>query len=193
MEYIVSLSSQTKNFLFSLGFGALTGVLYDILRVIRMSISSSKSALYITDFIFVFVSSVATFLFCLTVTDGQLRFYVLFGEALGFLIYYFSFGIIAVKFSAKTVEKIKSFFKKFFRFVSAPFRKIFIIFSKFVKKSTLKSRKSLKKAAKKAKTLLQIGKPLLYNLDVNMHNLCRKSQRTEVKKNYESEKNEKSS
>ncbi len=193
MEYIVSLSSQTKNFLFSLGFGVLIGVLYDILRVIRMSISSSKKALYVTDFIFVFVSSVATFLFCLTVTDGQLRFYVLFGEALGFLIYYFSFGIIAVKFSTKTVEKIKSFFKKFFRFVSAPFRKIFARVSGFVKKAASKSRKSLKKSAKNAKILLQSDKALLYNLSVNMHNLCRKSQRTEVKKNYESEKNEKSS
>lgn len=193
MEYIVSLSSQTKNFLFSLGFGVLTGVLYDILRVIRMSISSSKRALYITDFIFVFVSSVATFLFCLTVTDGQLRFYVLFGEALGFLIYYFSFGIIAVKFSTKTVEKIKSFFKKLFRFISAPFRKFFVRVSGFAKKAASKSRKSLKKSAKNAKTLLQSNKSLLYNLSVNMHNLCRKSQRTEVKKNYESEKNEKSS
>ena len=102
MEYITSLSSQAKNFLFSLGFGVLIGVLYDLLRIVRMSVSSSKRALYITDFIFVFTASVATFLFCLTVTDGQLRFYILFGEALGFFIYYLSFGIIAVKFSTKT-------------------------------------------------------------------------------------------
>jgi len=193
MEYIVSLSSQTKNFLFSLGFGVLIGVLYDVLRVIRMSISQSKKALYITDFIFVFVSSVATFLFCLTVTDGQLRFYVLFGEALGFFIYYFSFGVIAVKFSARTVEKIKAFFKKIFRFISAPFRKIFAGVSSFAKKASAKSRKSLKKSVKNAKILLSSDKSLLYNLNVNMHNLCRKSRRTEVKKSYESEKNEKSS
>lgn len=193
MEYIVGLSSQTRNFLFSLGFGALTGILYDILRIVRMSVSSSKKALYITDFIFVFAASVATFLFCLTVTDGQLRFYVIFGEALGFTIYYFSFGIIAVRFSTKTVEKIRSFFKKFFGLICAPFRKIFSRAAGFVKKSAFKSKKAVKESAKNAKILLQSNKSLLYNLNVNMHNLCRKSQRTEVKKNYESEKNEKSS
>lgn len=193
MEYITSLSSQAKNFLFSLGFGVLIGVLYDILRIVRMSVSPSKRALYITDFIFVFTASVATFLFCLTVTDGQLRFYILFGEALGFFIYYLSFGIIAVKFSTKTVEKVKVFFKKIFRFIFAPFRKIFSRVSVFIKKAAVKTRKSTKKSIKNAKILLQNDKSLLYNLNNNIHKLCHEPKRTEVKKKYESEENEKSS
>lgn len=193
MEYITSLSSQAKNFLFSLGFGVLIGVLYDLLRIVRMSVSSSKRALYITDFIFVFTASVATFLFCLTVTDGQLRFYILFGEALGFFIYYISFGIIAVRFSTKTVEKIKVFFKKAFHFIFTPFRKIFTSVSVLFKKVALKTRKSTKKSIKNAKILLQNDKSLLYNLNNNIHKLCHKPKRTEVKKKYESEENEKSS
>ena len=127
MEYITSLSSQAKNFLFSLGFGVLIGVLYDLLRIVRMSVSSSKRALYITDFIF------------------------------------------------------------------APFRKIFSRVSVFIKKAALKTRKSTKKSIKNAKILLQNDKSLLYNLNNNIHKLCHKPKRTEVKKKYESEENEKSS
>lgn len=171
MEYIVGISSQTKNFLFSLGFGAIIGAFYDFLRIVRICLSDSLKLLYIFDFLFVFISAIATFLFCLGTTDGEIRLYIILGEILGFLIYYFSFGIIAVRFSEKTVLKIKTLLSSFFSRLLSPFQKLIAIIEK-----------SAKKLLKKAKMLLQRHKALLYNLDGKMHNYCKKAKQTGVKK-----------
>ncbi len=182
MEYIVSISSQTKNFLFSLGFGAVIGAFYDFLRIVRICISDSLKILYIFDFLFVFVSAVATFLFCLGTTDGEIRLYIILGEILGFLIYYFSFGIIAVRFSEKTVLKIKTLLSSFFARLLSPFGKLIAAIGNSVSKMSAQSGKSAKKLLKKTKMLLQRHKALLYNLDGKMHNYCKKAKQTGVKK-----------
>lgn len=163
MEYILSLASQTKGFLLSLGFGLLVGVLYDLLRVIRLCFTKSKTAIFIFDVIFVFIASISSFLFMLTVTDGQLRAFIVLGELLGFFIYYFSFGIIAVKFTTKTADKIKSLFKRIFTFIFAPVRKLFTKISTKTAVFIEKLRKNVQKSAKKSKYLLKIDKALLYN------------------------------
>jgi hypothetical protein len=100
----------------------------------------------------------------LTVTDGQLRAFIIFGELLGFFVYYFSFGIIAVKFTTKTAKKIKAFFKRIFTLIFAPLRRIFIKIKFEITCFFKKVRKNVQKSAKKSKFLLQIDKSLLYNL-----------------------------
>ena len=164
MEYIFRLASQTRGCLMSLGFGLLVGVLYDILRVIRLTLTKSKIAVYVFDTLFVFLASTGSFLFMLTVTDGQLRAFIVFGELLGFFVYYFSFGVIAVKFTTKTAEKIKAFFKRIFNMILAPFKKIFVRVSAKITENIKKLRKNVQKSLKKSKFLLQIDNSLLYNL-----------------------------
>lgn len=145
------MSTQTKSFLYSLGFGLLIGILYDVLRVVRLIFSFSKTAVYITDFLFSLLSAVMTFLFCLSVTNGEVRSYIILGELIGFFVFYLSFGSVAVKFTEKSVKKIAAAFKRFFRLVFSPFIKIFKVISlKFsrLKKKVKKRGKILKKLPK---------------------------------------------
>lgn len=151
MEYILSLSTQVVSFLYSLGFGLIIGILYDLLRVIRIVLSFSKTATYVTDFLFSVTASIMTFLFCLSVTNGEVRLYIILGEFIGFAVFYFSFGSVAVKFSEKSVRKIAKAFKKVFGFIFTPFIKIFVVIH-------MKFSKNLKKLKKKAKKLKKIHK-----------------------------------
>jgi len=168
MEYIISLSSQTKGFLFSIGFGVIIGVLYDLLRVIRLTLTKKRFFILIFDIVFVLTAAVLSFLFFLTVAYGEVRLYIIFGELLGFLIYYFSFGVVAVRFCEKTADKIKHILKSVFRILSAPFVKIYElalgklkIFGNFLYKLS-------KKSAVIANYHLKKYKALLYNLTVKM-------------------------
>lgn len=156
MEYIISLSTQTKSFLYSLGFGLVIAVLYDALRIVRLMLSFSKIACYITDFFFSVASAVMTFLFCLSVTNGEVRLYIIFGELVGFFVFYLSFGSVAVKFSQKTVNKIFSLFAKIFSRLASPFVKVFAVvsvkwtnFNKKVQKKSKKHREITKKLLQK--------------------------------------------
>ncbi len=158
MEYILSLSTQTKSFLYSLGFGLLIGVLYDALRVVRLILSFSKAAVYITDFLFALVSAVMTFLFCLSVTNGEVRSYIILGEFIGFSVFYFSFGSVAVRFTEKSVRKIFNAVKRFFHFIFSPFIRIFTVISLKISNLKKKVRKKAKKPKEIAKNLLQKSK-----------------------------------
>lgn len=154
MEYILSLSTQMRSFLFSLGFGLIIGMLYDILRVIRLCLFFSKTAVFITDFLFSVLSAIMTFLFCLCVSNGEVRLYLVMGEIIGFSVFYFSFGAVAVRFSEKTVKKIGSILKRIFSFIFSPFIKLFAVVS-------IKCTKIRKKVQKKAKNTKEFAKRLL--------------------------------
>ncbi len=155
MEYILSLSTQTRSFLLSLGFGLIIGILYDVLRIVRILLSFSKIATFVTDFLFSVLSAVMTFLFCLSVTNGEVRLYIILGEFIGFSVFYLSFGTVAVKFSEKTVKKIFNVFRKFFRFIFSPFIKIFTVVSIKCTKLRKKVQKTVKNHKKIDKSPLQ--------------------------------------
>ena len=170
MEYIISLSSQARGFLYSLGFGVLVGILYDGIRIIRLTFTKSKTATAISDILFVIIAGVATFIFFLSVTYGEVRLYAVGGELLGFLIYYFSFGVIAVCYTEKTVSKIKAARKHFFAFLFSPLIRLCRFCLSKVKIFSKKISKMSKKRLKIAKYLLQKYKYMLYNQKDRMSN-----------------------
>lgn len=164
--YGLSLATQTKNFLLSLGLGFMMGIFYDLFRIIRMSISKNKISVIISDLLYCIFLCFVTFLFCITVNEGQIRLYLLLGEAIGFAVYYFSLGAIIFSFSEFLVDFIKRCIKRFFCVLFFPFKWIFIrikgVFDKFLKKG----RKRSKNLKNKSKFLLKVNKHLLYNLYV---------------------------
>lgn len=168
--YSLSLAQQTKGFLLALGMGFLLGILYDLIRIIRISISRGKAAIIICDMIFCALACLFTFLFCLTVNEGEIRLYLVLGEAAGFLTYYFSLGAVIFSFSEKIIGFIKNFFRSVFGVIFLPFKLVFGKIRKLFNKTLKKSRKNTKKVKNKSKFLLKVNKLLLYNLFVKKRN-----------------------
>lgn len=168
--YSLSLAVQTKSFLLSLGMGFLLGITYDLIRIIRISISKSKTGVIISDLFFCAVACMGTFLFCLTINEGEIRLYLVLGETAGFFTYYFSLGVIIFSYSEKIIRFIKKLLSSVLRVILFPFKWVFRNLQKLVKKTISKRRQNSKKLKNKSKFLLKVDKLLLYNLFVKKRN-----------------------
>lgn len=162
--YSFSQSLQPQLFLLSLGFGFLLGIPYDIIRAVRIAFTKSKASVIIFDILYFLTSAVLSFLFILAVNKGEIRFYILFGEAAGWLLYYFSLGIAAVKITDVTVRLLKALFHTVKTVVLFPF-KIILKPVKILKTKIIGFyKKNCKKSRKNAKKLLPKIKLYVYNL-----------------------------
>lgn len=160
MDYIQGIAAQTENFLYAFGFGFLLGILYDVFRTLRMIISRSKGFVLFMDLLYFAVCTFLTFCFVLIVDSGKIRVYVAFGEILGWLVYYFSFGAIAMRISNSIVSLTKRLFLSVFNPVKRLMNKIFRKFGKFEDFC----KKNIRKSDKKLKFDLQKYRGIVYNL-----------------------------
>ncbi len=78
--------------LYSLMLGAFLGVFYDIFRILRLLINPKNLSVFIQDIIYFLISGFVTFVFVLIMNSGESRFYILAGEALGWILYHVSLG-----------------------------------------------------------------------------------------------------
>ena len=164
--YGLSLATQTKNFLLSLGFGFIMGIFYDLFRIARISISKGKIATVISDILYCVFLCFSFMLFCLTVNEGEIRLYLLLGSLAGFFVYYFSLGVIIFSFSERLILFVKKFIRSVFNVISFPFRFVFGKLRKMFKDLSAKRKKNTKNIKNKSKFLLNVNKLLLYNLFV---------------------------
>mgnify|MGYP002244696904 CR=1 FL=1 len=119
--YMLTIADQTRLFLLALGLGFLLGIVYDLFRVVRMAFTMRRVGVFIQDVLFFLTCAAATFLFLLAVNQGEIRGFIIAGEGLGFLIYYFSFGLLAVRVSSFLVHAIH----RLFFVISVPFSRSF--------------------------------------------------------------------
>ena len=166
MDYIQGLSVQTEIFLLALGFGFLLGILYDVFRTLRLIISGSDVFTVFMDVLYFMLCAFLVFCFNLVVDSGKIRIYVLFGDMLGWLIYYFTFGEISIK----AVNRIVSLVKSFFRVVFKPVSRLKCLVKRILKKIFSFSKKIIRKFNKKAKFDLQKHRSMVYNLNCYIEN-----------------------
>lgn len=120
----ISLSAQTAYFLWSLVFGAALGAVYDLVRAARMLFRAKRIHVTVSDILFFAACGVLTSLFALPFNKGDVRVFILFGEAVGFLAYRLTLGSVMGKvyaFSARLlrsfVQKIRKIIEKIFNFL----------------------------------------------------------------------------
>lgn len=83
----ISVNGQITAVFYSLVLGAALAVFYDIIRALRKSGLDSFIAVFICDVLFFAVSAVTVFIFLVGATNGEIRGYVIFSCAAGFIIY----------------------------------------------------------------------------------------------------------
>lgn len=100
---------QTQIFLYSCIFGLVLGTYYDIFRILKILKFIKKKMYFILDIIFMVTAGIFTFLFLVAVNYGELRIYVLAGEAIGFCLYNFTVSkviINIIKYILKFSERL---------------------------------------------------------------------------------------
>lgn len=161
--YTLSIAFQTRVFLLALGFGFLLGILYDVFRTVRLLLGGRRF-LFFQDVLYLVTITVATFIFNLVVNEGRMRAYSLLGQAIGFLIYYFALGTVAIRVSAAVVNTVKRVFFFTGKVISAPLRLIIRIIHRIYSKLKVIPVYLIKKPVKKLKIHLKKLRVMVYNL-----------------------------
>lgn len=109
---LFSLADQTVYFLFSLLFGVMISSLYDLVRILRLSGFNRLWQIILTDILYFFVCAVLTSLFAMPFNRGSVRYFVLFGEAVGFIVYRFTLGELMTSVYSFFIRIIRNLIKK---------------------------------------------------------------------------------
>lgn len=166
MNYIQGMAEQTEIFFYSLGFGFLLGILYDVFRTLRLTLSRSAWVTFFADTLYFILCGFLIFFFMLVTDKGRLRLYAAAGEILGWIIYYFSLGTVALRLSNTVI----AFFRRILFCVSGFFRRLFGKVMQKNKKFMKKCKKIIRKTDKKTKFNLQKHRHIVYNLYGYMKN-----------------------
>lgn len=114
--------------LYSAVVGAALGMLYDVFRIIRVAMKPSPgmpatlravydaigdTVIFTEDILFSFAAALVVIVFLFHINDGQLRWFVLAGAGIGFMLYYITVGRLLLL----CAEAIISFIRMIIRFV----------------------------------------------------------------------------
>ncbi len=126
---------QSTAFIYSLLLGVALGLLYSPFKILRMFFCFGKTAVFVSDIIYMLLASLAVFIFSIAFLQGYVRVYLYLGCFTGFLTYRLTIGML--------------------------FSKIYGPIFSFIRKISHKIQIKIKKFTKK---LLKIGDKILYNV-----------------------------
>ena len=140
----IDFVAQIFSFLKSIILGGAFGLIYDLFRIPLRRREVSAVLVFAVDLLYFAFIAVINFCFLLTVTNGEVRGYLLLGTALGFFIYkktlspIFSFLVILIIKPFKALfsllkSGVKAFFSPRITFFSKIFKKITEIIKKLLK------------------------------------------------------------
>ena len=112
---LLSVADQTTYFLCSIVLGLILGALYDLLRAFRMLVKARGISVAVIDVVFFTVCGVITSLFALPFNKGDVRAFIIFGEAVGFLSYRLTLGSIMGKIYSHLALILRSFLQKLYK------------------------------------------------------------------------------
>lgn len=150
----INNAAQIFTFLYSLCLGVIFCVFYDFFRGLRLAIRFSDIVIFFQDIIYFFIISIITFLFLLSLTNGEIRGFVIFGIIIGFLVFYLTFSKILLKFLSKVLRFLIFIFGRVNSILNVAFCKVDIFTSKILKNI----QNTYKKGLKKVKGLLYTKK-----------------------------------
>ena len=146
----ISSKFQLFSFIGALILGGIFSLFYDIFRALRKVKNFTYINIFLQDIICFAFFAVTTFVYLLSVTNGEIRGYVLIGIALGIILTYFTLSkyfLVILTWLFNTIKKIIKLF-------SSWFYRILEKIDMFLVKSTKNFFLYFKKGLKKLRSLL---------------------------------------
>ena len=162
-ETFFSVHEELVLFALSCVAGAVIGIYYDVLRALRLVFPHGLWLTAAEDAAFPALDAVFLSAFASAAARGELRFYYVIGNAVGFSLYFFTIGNIVMR----TLHKLISAAKTVLKWITAPFRRVSVLICRKARAKFVGSSKSLVKNIKKIKMLLHCPLHLLSNKTEN--------------------------
>lgn len=161
---MLAVNAQTAVFLQSLLLGMALGLFYDVFRIIRLAIRHSSAIIFLEDMAYFIACAVITFLFALSAVNGHVRVFLVIGEFLGAVIYYFSLGDLVIRLSRGIIAFVSALLRGLYRIFLRPFVRLFRFLWHKLRGRAGKIAAKGKKVRLKAKYSLKRRAILVYNL-----------------------------
>ncbi len=153
------IGEQSGIFIGAVMLGILIGVCFNFFWAIKLLLSLKKKTAAVTDIFFCIWSGFLTFSFLLNENYGIPRFYIYFGETIGFLMWYFTVGKV-IEF---VLKKLKIITDKFFGLFLPPIKRIYTKISMKTEKIFIKCKNIFIKNVMNSKKLLKKKSGVVYN------------------------------
>lgn len=111
-----SVTFQSLEFFYSALLGVGLGILFDVFRIMRFYMGKKKLITSLFDVLFWCLAVIALLAFVLTVSDGKMRWYVLFGTFCGGFVYVSALSEMVFRIGVSIVF----IFKRFLQLITRP-------------------------------------------------------------------------
>lgn len=114
----IDFYTQTNAFLYSFLLGVGLGAIYGLFKVVRVTFLSGKISVIICDVIYMLIVCLSLFFYSLAMLYGFIRFYVIAGVLVGFILYRMTIGRLLFR----VYEPFVAFAKKILRKITTKFK-----------------------------------------------------------------------
>ncbi len=163
METFFNVSEQTSLFLWSCVMGFGVGIFYDIFRVARIIFKHGKVSVFIEDVIFTLFFALCIFVYSTEVARGQIRFFIIGGAMLGFVVYLSTVGLLIVTIIRRLVFLIRRVLAFIYKHLFSPIISLIVAFCQILKSGFVYFSSTLKKLYQTSKNDLKQEQALVYN------------------------------
>ncbi len=125
--------SHTNLFFIAIFLGGFLTICYNTLEIFRYAIAHKKFFIQIEDFFYWIFCLFFVFHVALSYTKGQIRFFFVFGIALGMVLCKSLISPILLFFSSKIIDVVKKIIALFLEILFTPFRLIFVLFAPIIR------------------------------------------------------------
>lgn len=130
LETFFTASTQIEVFLISCVVGIALGIVYDIFRILRIIVPHNNVLTNLEDIILISAYGIFLMCFAFSLMRGQIRFFFIVGNFLGFILWFFTLGNIVIR----VTNRIKEYILKGIKMVTYPIRRLIQFFINMKKK-----------------------------------------------------------
>ena len=126
LDTFFSVSQHTFLFLTSVVLGAALGILYDCFRVLRIVFppAAKKNAVIAEDIVFWVIYGFCIFCYAAAYARGQVRFFMVFGSLIGFVLYIVTLGNLVTGAIRRVFEVVYKILHKVYSLLFEPLVKL---------------------------------------------------------------------
>lgn len=154
---MIAVNTQTIIFLQAILMGAVFGAVYDLFRIFRIAVPLPAGVIVAEDVIYFAFCGFMSFFLAMTVNFGQVRFFILLGELLGFLLYYLTLGVLVMKCAQQIIAFIRWIFQVLWKLILRPVVRLLMWIGKRSQKFLENWEKTRKKLCKRTENTCKLG------------------------------------
>jgi len=163
LETFFTASEQMMLFLWSVVIGAGLGVGYRLFRIVRLTFPHGSVAVFFEDVLFSLIWGFVMFVFVMEFGRGNLRFFYIIGNAVGFILYLVTLGNIVNRIMRGIIGALKKIVSFIFRTLVLPVNRFFVALYLMLKPIFCNLYLKLMKMLPKTKKSLKTADKMLYN------------------------------